>query len=183
VLDPRAFEQGFEQWLRDAVAGTKRRSIESFATLQNLAEINPRYPGMAAIVNQAEIDMGIRPPPPDPRAIARSNELSDSARRILDGNVTGQFEVALAQVNEAISLNPNNAQAMSVKDRLLSRMSRPSDIVLSSQDEEAYNHALMEYQRGNYIMALSIVRRLLQNPQYRNIAKILELQRRVQALL
>ncbi|MDR0473406.1 MAG: hypothetical protein LBH43_07030, partial [Treponema sp.] len=39
VLDPRAFEQGFEQWLRDAVAGTKRRSIESFATLQNLAEI------------------------------------------------------------------------------------------------------------------------------------------------
>jgi hypothetical protein len=183
VLDPRAFDMGFEQWLRDAVAGTKRRSIESFAALQNLAEINPRYPGMASIVNQAEIDMGIRPPPPDPRAIARSNELCDSARRILDGNITGQFEVALAQINEAISLNPNNAQATAIKDRLLSRMSRPSDVVMSSQDEEAYNQALMEYQRGNYIMALSIVQRLLQIPQYRNIAKILELQRRVQALL
>ena len=50
-------------------------------------------------------------------------------------------------------------------------------------DEAAYNQALLEYNQGNYIIALAIVQRLLQNPQYRNIFKILELQRRVQALL
>ena len=183
VIDPRAFDADFERRLRTAVAGTERRSIESFAELQNLAEINPRYPGMAGIINRAEIAMGIRPPPPDPRAIARSNEQTASAQRILDGNMTTQFEVALAQVNEAISLNPNNNQATVIKDRIQSRVARPSSIVMSSQDEALYNQALMEYQRGNYIMAMAIVQRLLQNPQYRNIAKVLELQRRVQVYL
>ena len=183
VIDPRAFESSFEQRLRTAITGTERRSIEAFAELQNLAEINPRYPGMAGIITQAEIAMGIRPPPPDPRAVARSSELASSAQRILDSGNTAQFEVALTQINESISLNPNNTQATAVKDRLLSRMSTPSAVVMNSQDEAAYNQALMEYQRGNYIMALAIVQRLLQNPQYRNISKILELQRRVQALL
>jgi tetratricopeptide (TPR) repeat protein len=183
VLDPQAFDNDFERRLRTAIAGTENRSIEAFADLQNLAEINPRYPGMAGIINRAEIVMGIRPPPPDPRAVSRSNELTASALRILDGNMSTQFEVALTQINEAISLNPNNTQATVVKDRLLNRMAQPNAIVMNSQDEAAYNQALMEYQQGNYLMALAIVQRLLQNPQYRNIAKILELQRRVQALL
>jgi hypothetical protein len=183
VVDPRAFDSGFEQRLRTAIAGTERRSIEAFAELQNLAEINPRYPGLAGILNRAEIAMGIRPPPPDPRAIARSNELSASAQRILDTNNTAQFEVALAQINEAIILNPTNNQATVVKDRLLTRISNSNALVMSSQDEAAYSQALREYQQGNYIMSLAIVQRLLQNPQYRNISKLLELQRRVQAYL
>jgi tetratricopeptide (TPR) repeat protein len=183
VLDPRAFETDFERRIRVAIAGTERRSIEAFADLQNLAEINPRYPGMTGILTRAEIAMGIRPPPPDPRIIARSDELTASALRILDGNNTTMFEVALAQINEAISLNPNNTRATAVKDRLLNRIARPASIVMNSQDEAAYNQALMEYQQGNYIMALAILQRLLQNPQYRNIAKILELERRVRSLL
>jgi len=181
VIDPRAFDS--ELLLRTAIAGTERRSIEAFAELQNLAEINPRYPGMAGILNRAEIAMGIRPPPPDPRAIARSNELSASARRILDANNTVQFEVALTQINEAIILNPNNTQATVIKDRLLTRISNSNALVMNSQDEAAYNQALREYQQGNYILSLAIVQRLLQNPQYRNISKLVELQRRVQALL
>ena len=183
VVDPRAFDASFEQRLRTAIAGTGRRSVEAFAELQNLAEINPGYPGMAGIITRAEISMGMRPPPPDPRVIARSNELRVSAQRILDANNTAQFEVALTQINEAITLNPENTQATIVKDRLLARISRPSAVVMSSQDETAYNQALMEYQQGNLIMALAIVQRLLRNPQYRNISKIVELERRVQALL
>ena len=183
VIDPRAFEADFERRLRAAIAGTERRSIESFADLQNLADINPKYPDMAGIIYRAEVAIGVRPPPPDPRAIARSNELTQSAQRILDGNVTTQFEVALTQINQAISLNPANALATSIKDRLLYRISRPNAIVMNSQDEAAYNQALIEYQQGNFIIVMAIVQRLLQNPQYRNIAKILELQRRVQNLL
>ena len=183
VTDPRAFDLGFEQRLKDAQAGTKKKSLEAFAELQNLAEINPRYPGMAGIITQAEIDMGFRPPPPDPQDIARSNELSNSAQRILDGNITSQFEVALAQINQAILLNPNNSRATAIKDRLLTRISTPNVIVMDYQDEVAYNQALNEYQRGNYIMAFSIVQRLLQNSRYRNIAKLQELQRRIQPYL
>jgi len=182
-LDPTAFNASFEQRMRNAIAGTKRRSIESFADLQNLAEINPRYPNLKAILTQAEIDMGYRPPPPNPANIARSRELTASASRIFESNATAQYEVALTQLNEAITLNPQNTEATQVRDRLLSRMSVPGGIVLSSEDEADYQRALRELNLGNSLVALSLVERLMQNPKNRNITKLVELQRRIQSVL
>jgi len=181
--DPSAFNASFEQRLRTAVTGTKRRSAESFAELQNLAEINPRYTGIRGIITQAEIDMGYRPPPPDPQALARSRELASSANRILTSNNTTLFEVALTQVNEAIALNPENTDAMRVKDRLLNRMNVPGAVVLSSEDEVEYQKAVRELQAGNNLVAFAVVQRLLQSPKNRNITKLIELQRRIQSIL
>jgi hypothetical protein len=181
--DPTAFNASFEQRLRAAINGTRQRSLDSYADLQNLAEINSNYPGIRGILTQAEIDMGFRPPPPNPANIARSRELTASATRILEGNQTAQFEVALAQINEAITLNPDNSDAARVKDRLLSRMSVPGAIVLSSEDEEQYQRAVRELQAGNNLVALALVDRLLQNPRNRNITKLIELQRRIQSVL
>jgi tetratricopeptide (TPR) repeat protein len=183
VTDPRVFAESFDQRIRDAIAGTERRSNEAFAELQNLAQINPRYPNMAAIINQAEIDMGFRPPPPDPRALARSAELTTLARRIIEGNASSQYEVALAQVNEALVLNTNNAEASRIKVQLLTAMNAPGGIVMSSQDEAEFNRAAIAFQQGNYLTAYTIVERLLQDSRYRNITKLLELQRRIQAVL
>jgi tetratricopeptide (TPR) repeat protein len=182
-LDPATFNSSFEQRLRTAVAGTKQRSVQAFADLQNLAEINPRYQNIRAIVTQAEIDMGYRPQPPNPANIARARELTTSARRILENNTTAQYEVALAQLNQAISLNPNNTEAPQIRDRLLSRMSVPGSIVLSSEDEADYQRALRELNAGNNLAALSLVERLMQNPRNRNITKLIELQRRIQSVL
>jgi hypothetical protein len=183
VTDPPVFEASFESRVNAAVAGTKRRSMESFAELQNLAEINPRYPGMAAILVQAEIDTGLRPPAPDPRAIARSNELTTAARQILNGRIVSQFEVALRQVEEALTLNPNNSLAMTTKDQLQTQMSGTRNDVLDSRSEAEYQRAVMEFQRGNYLVANAIVQQLLQNPRNSASTLILDLQRRLQPLL
>jgi hypothetical protein len=181
--DPAAFSASFEQRLRNAQAGTKQRSMESFADLQNLAEINPRYPNIRAILTQAEYDMGLRPPPPDPRDLARSRELTASAGRILEENITSLYEVALSNINQAINLNPENTEATRIKDRLLNRMSVPGAIVLSSEDENEYQRAMRELQAGNNLVANAIVERLMQNPRNRNITKLIELQRRIQLVL
>ena len=182
-IDPPAFNASFEQRLRTAVAGTRQRSLESFADLQNLAEINPRYPNIRNIITQAEIDMGFRPPPPNPANIARSSELTVSVNRIIDGNITTLYDSALAQIDQAINLNPENTEAMRTKDRLLNRMSVPGTIVLSSEDEETYQRALRELQAGNNLIARALVERLMQNPRNRNITKLVELQRRLQSIL
>jgi len=182
-IDPPAFNASFEQRLRTAVAGTRQRSLESFADLQNLAEINPRYPNIRNIITQAEIDMGFRPPPPNPTNIARSSELTASVNRIIDGNISTLYDSARAQIDEAINLNPENTEAMRAKDRLLNRMSVPGTIVLSSEDEESYQRALREFQAGNNLIARALVERLMQNPRNRNITKLVELQRRLQSIL
>jgi hypothetical protein len=182
VIDPGAFNESFVRRFNDAVAGTKRRSLESFAELQNLAKINPGYSGMRAALAQAEIDMGYRPPPPDPRALARSSELTSSARRIIEANTRSQFEVAQEQLKEALVLNPNNTLAMTSIDELQTRMGGNSG-VLDTDSDAQYRIAVRELQQGNTLTALAIVQRLLQNPRNRNSSQILELQRRIQSIL
>ncbi|MDR1287351.1 MAG: hypothetical protein LBK08_07060 [Treponema sp.] len=183
MVDPRAFEQSFEQRMRDAIAGTRRKSMEAFADLQNLAKINPRYPGMGGIITQAEIDMGWRLPPPNPADLARSAELTADARRVIEGNLSGQYEASLVWLDQALRLNPNNMEATRQKDILLTRMSGRGVVVLDRETEDEYQRAVREYQQGNYLGAFSRIERLLQNPRNQNSTLILELHRRLQSLL
>jgi tetratricopeptide (TPR) repeat protein len=183
VTDPAAFNASFQRRLNDAVAGTRQRSLESFADLQNLAELNPHYPGIQDALVQAEIDMGRRPAPPNPVTLARSNELTAAARRIVESNARLQFEVALRQLNEALALNPNNTQAMSLKDRVQTEMGGSGNIVLSSAAEGEYQRAVRELQQGNTLVALAIVEQLLQDSRNRNSTRILELERRIHSVL
>jgi hypothetical protein len=183
VMDPAAFNASFQRRLNDAVAGVKRGSVESFADLQNLSAINPAYPGLRSMVVQAEIDMGYRPAPPDPRSLARSDDLTAAARGILDRNVRSQFPVALEQLNQALALNPSNSQAMSLKDRVQTEMGGGGSVVLNSVAEREYQRAVQALQQGNTLVAMTIVRQLLQDTENQNSRRILDLQRRIESIL
>jgi len=182
-LDPPAFNAAFEQRLATARAGTRARRMEAFADLLNLAEINPRYPNMRAIITQAEIDMQLRPPPPNPADIAQSRELTASAQRILDNNQTTQFNAAIQQLDQAIRLNPENQDAPRLRDQIVARSNVPSNTVLSREDEAEYQRALRETDARNHFVALAIVEQLLQNPRNRNVTKLIELQRRIRSMV
>jgi hypothetical protein len=182
-LDPPAFNAAFEQRLNTARAGTRQQSIVAFADLLNLAEINPQYPNMRAIIIQAEIDMGIRLQPPNPADIALSRDLTAAARRIADADIVAQYEIAMTQLDQAIRLNPQNTEALQVRDRLLQRMNLPGAIVLTRDDELAYNEAERHHLAGNNLAAYAILQRLMQNPQNRNVEKLARLYDRVRPLV
>lgn len=183
LIDPDAFGADFRRRFNEAQANLATSPQEAFSDLQDLAEINPRFPGIQAAIVRAEIQLGLRLPPPDPRSLARSNELVLAARRIVDSNIRSQFPVALEQLNEALKLNPNNEQAVTLKDRIQTDVGGQAAVVLSSAAEREYQRAVQELQRGNTIVALAIVEQLLQDPRNRNSSRILELQRRIQARL
>jgi len=179
-LDPAAFNASFEQRLRNAQNRIRlTRSMEAYAELVNLSEINPNYPNMRAIIVEAEIIIGIRPPPPNPADLARSRELTAAANRIFESRQTAQYPIALTQLAEAINLNPDNTDAPRIRDRIMNQMSVPGNTVLSSQDEAEYQRALRELQAGNNLVAYAIVQRLMQNPRNRNITKLVELEQRI----
>jgi hypothetical protein len=179
VIDPEAFNQTFSQRFQIAVEGVRRGSIESFADLQDLAYINPRYPGINSALVQAEIAMGIRPAPPDPRRIVRSNELASAAQRMFQANVRSQYPLVLENVNEALRLNPNNTLAMQLKDRV--QVAMGSAQAADSYTEQEYIRAVSEFQSGNNLLALSIVQRLLQRSENRNSVRLNELLQRIQS--
>jgi tetratricopeptide (TPR) repeat protein len=183
VIDPEAFNAVFRRRLAEAQAKMKDRPQEGYSELQDLYEINPRYAGLKAIIEKAEIDLGLRLPPPDRAALTRSIDLTSTARRIVDANLRGQFPVALEQLNEALRLNPNNDQAVSLKDRIQTDVGGQAAVVLSNVAEKEYQRAVQELQKGNTIAALAIVEQLLRDPGNRNSPRIIELQRRIQSRL
>jgi hypothetical protein len=181
VIDPKAFEMTFRQRFAAAIAGTKNRSVQSFADLQDLAVINPNYPSMKAALAQAEIDMGRRPAPPDTRALRRSEELASVADRLFRANVRSQFPIVLENVNEALRLNPNNLRASQLKEQVETALGRSAISAEDIMTEQEYLRAVQELQNGNKVLALSIVQRLLQTPKNQSSVRINALLQRIQA--
>ncbi len=183
LRDPAVFNENFRLRVNGALAKEKTAPQEAYTELQDLYEINPRYTGLKASLERIEIALGLRLPPPDTRALARSTELTREARRIVDGNVRAQFPIALEQLNEAIRLNPQNEAAIGLKVRIQTDVGGTAAIVLSYEAQQEYRTAVSELQKGNVIVANAIVERLLQNPANRNSPQILELQKRIQSRL
>jgi hypothetical protein len=155
----------------------------AYSDLKDLEAINPRYPGLQALIAQAEIRLGFRQPPADPRAIAEARSLTEAARRIFDSGDVAQFSFARTQVERAILLDPNNTAASQLKDRIATYIGGDTTIVLNSSAETLYNEAVAFFTGGNYIGARARLTRLGDIfPQGRSVQKVADLNARLSAL-
>ena len=155
----------------------------AYSDLKDLEAINARYPGLQALIAQAEIRLGFRQPPPDPRAIAEARSLTEAARRIFDSGDVAQFSFARTQVERAILLDPNNTAASQLKDRIATYIGGDTTIVLNSSAETLYNEAVAFFTGGNYISARARLTRLGDVfPQGRSVQKVADLDSRLSAL-
>jgi hypothetical protein len=182
--DPAAFEQGFSTRLQNAIAGTRQRSWQSFAELQNLFVINPGYPGRAAIVYEAEVAMGIRPPPPDPALVAESNRLTAQARAIINSTTTNEITLRQAQeaANRALEYNPNNEEAARLASEAAVRIGGTGSI-FDHETELKYNRAGEFLQQNNVPEAYRLALEIADDPRYRNNSRLLELLQRIRVNL
>lgn len=187
MLDP----QGFNGLFADRVASARAsytipsESQLAYTNLLDLYEINPNYPGLRQLIYDVEIAIGVRQKPVDTTNLTRSNNLMAQAQAIV--NRAGRDEVtlrsALALVDEAIELNPNNDSAMLLKDRIQIAIGGGAVVVFSAEDEARYQQAIQAMQSNNIITANAIVEQLLQNPANRRSSKLLDLQKQIRALL
>lgn len=184
LIDPAVFTEFFKQKVEYVRANYKTERQTAYGDLLDLYEINPQYPGIEKLLNEVEIFLGIQIPPPDPKALARSLELTRSAQKIYDANTRSMFQVALNQLDEAIKLNSENQTAIALKDRVqTSGGGGQSVAVLSGIDEAKYQQAVQELQKGNKITASALVEQLLLNPKSKNSSKILDLKKRIDSQL
>jgi hypothetical protein len=181
LKDPEAFSDRFRQLYQDARSKIRTQPQEAYVTFQDLYELNPRYPGLTASINEVEIVLGIKAPPPDPADLAQSEELYEQAFEIVRSNVRANFPIALEQLNQAITLNPENQKAVELKDRILLDAGGTATIVLSSRAEQQYRLAEEKYIDAKYFEALAIIQQLLQDERNQRYPKILELKRRIES--
>jgi hypothetical protein len=183
VVDPAEFDRNFADRINKAVAGTKRRDMQSYNDLRNLQKINPRYPNITAIVEQAERDVGLAPPLPDPAAVALSDELTAQARPIVAGRIMNELEGARNDLARAIRLNPGNQEARRLFDQV-AQIQVAGRTILDAEAERLFVQAGTMLNQSNYVGAMRLINQIYaRNPQYRSNNRVLELERRARVNL
>ncbi|HOZ72756.1 MAG TPA: hypothetical protein PK179_09610 [Spirochaetales bacterium] len=184
LSDPDEFGRSFARLYNEAKAKIDARAdlTTAYSDLQDLEAINPRYPGLRAQIERAEILLGFRQPPPDPRAIAEARSLVAAARRIVDSGQVAQFTFARAQLEKALGLDPNNAEASALKDRIATYIGGDTAIVLPSAAETLYNEAVAFFTAGDYLNArVRLTRLAAVYPRGATMQKVSDLDARLTA--
>lgn len=186
LIDEKSFEEMFARRVNAAKQSYKNSSERqaAYTDLVDLYTINPGYPGLAKLVYDVEIEIGIRQKPVDKTALQKSKNLTVDAEKIVNSSRSEiELRRALSLVDQAIALNPQNEAAAVLKDRIQIAIGGKATVVLSAEDEMRYQKAIQELQNNNIIEAYALVQRLLQSPKNTRSPKVLDLQKKVQALL
>lgn len=192
-IDQLLDKDSFDQMFKDKISSFKKinfsqrdaLAMDSYNELLNLYEINPSYQGLKTMIQDIEIDLGLKQKPVSSTNIQKAQSLANEAKKILDK--AGRDEQLLSQAkdkaNSAIALNQNNDLAIQVLDEIALRSGGSAAVVLSAKDEEKYQAAVKDLQMNNIFSAKQKIDELLKNPDNKRSAKILKLQKRVEALL
>lgn len=188
LIDPEAFDRDFAVSLNRARAafnasGGKTIDRDNYANLLDLAEIEPKYPGLQDLIFNVQVALGIRQRPVENTSLQRSVALTQEAQRLFNaaGSDAARLRAALSQVDEAIRLNPNNRAATALKDNIQIRMGATATAVVTALDYTLYNQAVQAFRTGNIGRASDIIEQLVRsNP---NSSQVKELKERIDAML
>ncbi len=181
LRDPDLFKVTFDEKFKSAVSRLSREPDTAYIDLKDLSAIQPDYPGMKKAIYDAEILLGIRKPPPNLAALAESRDLYNKAFAIVEGNVRSQFPVALTQLDRAIELNPENQDAITLKDRIQLDAGGQATAVLSSAANALFKSAEEKYINGEYFEAYAIVQQLLADKKTAAYPPLQDLKRRIES--
>ena len=189
ILDEKNFDEIFRVKVDELkqVNYASRNSLaqESYSSLLDLHEMNPNYPGLAAIIENAEYSMGLKQRPADKTGIAKAASLAKEAQELLGkaGRDTLLLQQAKEKAQAAIDLNPDNSIAITVLDEIALRTGQQAAVVLSAKDEAIYQSALADLQKNNIFDANAKLAQLMKNSVYARSAKIIKLKKRIEAQL
>jgi tetratricopeptide (TPR) repeat protein len=177
VTDPEGFGARLRSLFNEAQDLEDRQ--EAYAQLRTIAELQPAYPGLAAAILELEYELQIKVRPPDPALVGQSNELLALAQRTVAGGDRTAFEGALAQLDEALRLNPANRVAVALKDQLQGVTGGGVQSVLSSASLELFREAERLFVDRNYIAAFRIVQGLVADERNSGYRPLFDLQERI----
>lgn len=183
LLNPQTFKEKVEKKLQQIESNYKTAPQKNYTELLNLYALEPNFPGIRELRNDIEIYLGIRLNPPDKTMLAKSAAYTREAQKIYNQKNRHLFGIGIQKLDEAIRLNPNNVEAITLKDRMQTALGGQAVSVLSSKDEEKYQQAITELQNGNTLLAAALVEQLLQSDQAKRSSKIIDLKKRIDSQL
>ncbi len=179
------FKKSFDEANRKVASPSAATAWEGYNELLNLQAIDPSWKGMADAIYKAKVKLKLVAAPAAPKDLTRARELIAQARAIIEKNNRPLFQDALDMLNQALAIDPSNAEAISLKDRL--ERDLPQSTVrtesLSSVDASRYAEAETLYANQQYLRSYEIISALWETPKNRNIAKVRTLREKLMKAL
>ena len=137
------------------------------------------------MVYQVEIDIGIRQKKVAKTEVNRAQNYVKDAQVLFNkaGNDEDKLKKALDKINQAIKLNPDNKEAMALKDKITTKIGGNTITVLSTEDERIYQLAVKKLQENDIIGANALAMQLLKKKQNGSLKKIKDLKNKIDARL
>jgi TolA-binding protein len=184
-LDPQKFNEEFSQKIEAARLMCQKADTrqEGYANLLDYYELEPNYRGLKDLIYQVEIEIGIRQKPVTKTGENSAKKLITQAQTAYNkaGNDTASLKKALALVDEALGMLPNDKTAIALKDTITTKIGGNTLPVLSTDEERLYQLAVQRLQSNNVVGARALVNQILKKPQNENIQKIKDLIVKIEA--
>lgn len=182
--NPEQFEQRFKARVEQARHDYKKkdRQVEVYNELKDLAEMNPKYPGLKELILELEYEMGIKVRITD-TGKAESAELLAQAKALFGKAGTDQeiLKQALKKADQAIAKYSGNSEAKSLKNRI--RVKLESQVVnITFEINEKYQEAMEKYNSYDYAGANEIIDQIWADSR-NHTEKIDKLRKRIKAEL
>ena len=182
--DPENFPTLFKQNFDAAEARSKSTTTAqgAYGDLQDLDKIQPNYPGMAAAIKQVRILLRIDQVAIDPKDLAQARSLVAQATRLVNTGNPAQLLAAQNQVRQALALDPRNAPAQDLSDRI-SLLLKPNVVTLTPTQVGELNAILDLLRAQRTLDALSQLTEFkAKYPGVEGEARVKEAERRIKAV-
>ncbi len=183
ITSPKQFPEIFKQRFDEAVGRSKTQPQAALVDLYDLRAIDPTFRGLQDAIVALEIQLGIRPNPVTIAKKQQADALVAEAQRLAAAGTRTQTEVAVARLQTALELNPDNTNAQVLLDRYRIALGSPATYTLPSTTMQEFSQAQNLFIAGRLADALAIVDRIWQNPSNRGYAPLVDLRKNILARL
>ncbi|OHD21057.1 MAG: hypothetical protein A2064_03095 [Spirochaetes bacterium GWB1_66_5] len=184
LKDPDGFRNILDARFRAALDKRDASPQESLGELEVIRLLAPSYPGLQNAIGSLRVVLGLDLRPPDPAKRERARRLYAEALGIYnDRNRRSQLPTALERLNEAIALDSDFIDALTLKDRVQILLGGSRQQFLSSDDQRRYKEAEGYFLGGQLTAANAIVQQLWANQRNRGYPPLIDLKAKIEARL
>ena len=179
-LDPEGFPRQFENQYNAAKMNSN--PSERLADLEDLYEINPKYPGLAQEIYAIKDSLGMFPKKTVQKEVKRSADSKIAeARKAFKaaGTDDAKLNQALRLINEAIAIDGTSKAAKELKLDIQLKIGATSTAILSQNDEKMYAEAARLFNQRRFSDAKQLMDRLLQGAAAKRSRKVIDLYNRL----
>ena len=158
VIDKDEFNEKFQNLIDDAWEkvnnSAKDSQYDGYNELKSFSVLDQNFPGLKQRIFNAEIIIGIREVPRDPRLIARSKKLYDEALAIVESGNRARWIIAANKLIEAKEDNPDNIDADILLRRIQINQDTPTSGPVPANVQARFDAIQLLIEQGNNFKAI-----------------------------